>query len=105
MSIASASVPGGADFGTRTPDSTCQPSLASVRATARPMPRLAPVISAVRAVIALAGGVLASLEVPRGRDGCSSRGSLAQQFVRRDRQLAHALPGGVIDRVCDCRSH
>lgn len=54
MSSASACVPGGADLGSRTPDSTCQPSVASVRATSRPMPRLAPVISAVRAFIALA---------------------------------------------------
>src|SRR5690242_12928032 len=45
--MASACVPDGADFASRTPDSTCQPSAASVRATSRPMPRLAPVISAV----------------------------------------------------------
>src|SRR5215467_5235341 len=47
MSTISVFVPGGADFGSRTPDSTCQPSAASVRATSRPMPRLAPVTSAV----------------------------------------------------------
>src|SRR2546426_6171048 len=42
---------GGAELASRTPDSTCQPSDASARATSRPMPRLAPVISAVRAVL------------------------------------------------------
>src|SRR5262252_3576436 len=47
MSTISACVPAGADFGSRTPDRTCQPSDASVRATSRPIPRLAPVISAV----------------------------------------------------------
>src|SRR5581483_7130022 len=46
MSTASASVPGGADAGFRTPDRTCHPSDASARATSRPMPRLAPVINA-----------------------------------------------------------
>src|SRR5262245_34264848 len=47
MSTTSARVFGGAPFGSRTPDSTCQPSAASTRATSRPMPRLAPVISAI----------------------------------------------------------
>ena len=53
MSTTSACVPGGADFGSRTAEITSQPSHASVRATSRPMPRLAPVISAVLAVIAM----------------------------------------------------
>ncbi|HXK17439.1 MAG TPA: hypothetical protein VNG33_06545 [Polyangiaceae bacterium] len=47
-SSVSACVPGGAAFGSRTAASTRQPSEASVRATSRPMPRLAPVINAVR---------------------------------------------------------
>jgi hypothetical protein len=54
MSTTSGCVPGGADFGSRAAESTCQPSEASVRATSRPMPRLAPVIRPVPAVIASA---------------------------------------------------
>ena len=51
-STTSGCVPGRADFGSRTPESTRQPSDASGRATSRPMPRPAQVISAVLAVIA-----------------------------------------------------
>src|SRR5262249_54801466 len=56
MSTTSVFVPGGADFGSRTPESTCQPSAASTRATSRPMPRLAPVISAAPATMLIFAG-------------------------------------------------